>query len=239
MDRLKARLAAKVASGSQPLIVHVGPNTLHLEELTMYRELMPWQPTMVMVEPNTALHHQLKENLKQLGASKVSIISAAMCDKDASGLTMYTYSNKRFEDNITCMPPDILERMSYWGSLDKEVALLAPERLGWAASCSDSEWAAMKQYLVETPVKCMSPTSLLEEVHAVPGSVDMLTVDAEGFDLEVLDQFVSQTDFHPAWLQFEWNLLDDLTLMWTRVANLAKKGFESHQHRQDIVASAD
>jgi len=239
LDRLKARLAAKVASGSQPLIVHVGANILHEEELTLYRELMPWQPTMVMVEPNTALHHQLKENLKKLGASKASVISAALCDKDASGLTMHAFSDKRFQGNITCVQPDALERMSDWGSLDKEVALLPLERLRWASSCSDSEWEAMKQYLEETPVKCMSVTSLLEEVHAAPGSVDMLTVDAEGFDLEVLDQFVSQTDFHPAWLQFEWNLVDDLTLVWTRLANLAKRGFQLHQHRHDILASAD
>jgi len=238
LDRLQARMATKIASGIQPLIVHVGSNVLHLEEVTLYRELMPYQPTMVLVEPNTALHHQLKENLKELGASKASVISAALCDKDESGLTMYAFSDKRFEDNITCVQPDALERMSYWGSLDKEVALLPLERLRWASTCSDDEWTALKQYLVETPVNCMSVTSLLEEVHEVPGSVDMLTVDAEGFDLEVLDQFVSKTDFHPAWLQFEWNLVNDLTVVWTRLADLAKKGLESHQHRHDIVAFA-
>jgi len=66
----------------------------------------------------------------------------------------------------------------------------------------------------------------------------MLTIDAEGFGLAVLDQFLAEADFHPAWLQFEWNLVDDLKEVWTRLDDLAKKGFELHQHRWDVVAVA-
>jgi len=236
LDTLKARFAAKVASGIRPLVVHVGPNDL-LEEVAMYRELMPWHPTTVIDEPNPSVHSQLKENLEKAGASNASIITAALCDKDASGLMMHAFSDRRFDD-VTCVDSDALKQMSYWTSLDREVALLPLERLRYASNCSDAEWTRLESYLEEIPVKCMSVASLLEEVHGTSGSVDMLTIDAEGFDLAVLDQFLAEADFHPAWLQFEWNLVDDLKEVWTRLAGLAKKGFELHQHRWDVVAVA-
>lgn len=66
---------------------------------------------------------------------------------------------------------------------------------------SSSVWLG---YIQEIMVRCLTPADLLAEVGLAPRQIDVLQIDAEGFDMKILFALLALPEMEPSVIRYEW-----------------------------------
>jgi len=159
----------------------------------------------VFLEPNPVMAGYLRKrmgSLKEHGFSfgNLTIIQAALCANDSSSVPFYGISPRILD----AFPDFHLNYTSMFHSLDKDWFLHAFRNYDFDRHGYPPErWDEALTYVEETPVRCLTASSLLQEIGKEAKDIDVLTVDAEGLDVELVTMFASMDDFFPALVAFE------------------------------------
>lgn len=96
-------------------------------------------------------------------------------------------------------------------------------------------------YVGETLVRCMAPSTLLTEIGVTPDAVDILLVDAELYDVKIVNKFMELNGFAPSCIQFEIAHLlktDQRHNVLQLLNALAKAKYDLHQSTLNVMAMA-
>mmetsp|Transcript_40353 Transcript_40353/g.128234 ORF Transcript_40353/g.128234 Transcript_40353/m.128234 type:complete len:344 (+) Transcript_40353:173-1204(+) len=175
---LTRRFEARVRSGRSPTVLYIGPNDLSDDELENVAWYARWLPRMVLVEPNPVVLPLLQGHLRALGlnTSRARVVNAAVCPSDEGSVDFHVLKGNPAKGSVM-------------GSLSKAQLL---------------HYYQTEDNLEGIPVRCVTPSSLLEELQVAPGDIDVLAMDAEGSDATIADLFLLLNDLSPAFIQFEW-----------------------------------
>eukprot|EP00747_Dinoflagellata_sp_TGD_P084775 gnl/TRDRNA2_/TRDRNA2_162647_c1_seq3.p1 gnl/TRDRNA2_/TRDRNA2_162647_c1~~gnl/TRDRNA2_/TRDRNA2_162647_c1_seq3.p1 ORF type:complete len:104 (-),score=23.13 gnl/TRDRNA2_/TRDRNA2_162647_c1_seq3:277-588(-) len=86
----------------------------------------------------------------------------------------------------------------------------------------------------EIAVRCISPTSFLKELSLDASAIDILHVDAEGYEFALVNEFAALPGFGPAVIVFEF--LDDPARADMIAAALVSHGMTVHTEGWDLFA---
>lgn len=89
-------------------------------------------------------------------------------------------------------------------SLDRHLRAAGNERGERRSDCKGMRTAIAEEYVEEVLVKCLSPPSLLSAT-SMPDGPDVLLIDAEGYDLGIMQRLLKVERFRPAAISFEWS----------------------------------
>eukprot|EP00746_Dinoflagellata_sp_MGD_P109785 gnl/MRDRNA2_/MRDRNA2_470625_c0_seq1.p1 gnl/MRDRNA2_/MRDRNA2_470625_c0~~gnl/MRDRNA2_/MRDRNA2_470625_c0_seq1.p1 ORF type:complete len:376 (-),score=69.20 gnl/MRDRNA2_/MRDRNA2_470625_c0_seq1:33-1160(-) len=147
-----------------------------------------------LIEPNPPVFETLQHNVKAFFGltPRIRAFNMAVCPSESGKVPFYVISPKFAIDY-----PDAphwakfqLSSMSYKQVLKShEVLKLPPE-----------EWS---RYIQELMVPCNTPTDLLNVVGFGAQQVDVLQVDAEGYDGQIIHSFLDLRGFDPHIIIFE------------------------------------
>lgn len=231
---VKQRLASRADAGHDLVVLHIGTNSLR-EEAENYKRLASWgSTTMVFVEPLPEAFAKLRKNTVDVGSdgSRVELVNAAVCPDTSGNFTFYGYSEKIYEE----FPDAPMWFLTMFSSLDKDQLVRVHrdhKHVGWWYTAE--QWRSMESYIEAVPVRCVTPTSLFAELQLEPESLDFLVVDAEGYDVKLVDLFLALDRFRPAYLQFEWEHLDGQAEAFSEtVSALAARGYDVHRGTRDM-----
>merc|ERR1712113_524644 len=116
------------------------------------------------VEPNPSVQKQLLQNVADLGVRSSQLVGVALCEDDSGDAGLYMYSDQLFEDM-----PDVDRAINGNAGLSRE-DLVWTHHYQYAEVShlfTPSRWQRMVEYIIEVPVKCSTPESLLEEIGIV------------------------------------------------------------------------
>eukprot|EP00415_Alexandrium_ostenfeldii_P000041 UN0041 len=253
---LSLRMTSRAKNGTQPLVLHVGPADLDDEDLGMYTRLAkPLQEThgkVAFVEPHPFLRAKLQNRIRTIpNADQLSlnVLPVALCPSDRNS-TLYKISDRFFRD---FKETGWLYLIRYWAGLDKEHLLrelqIFCNQTGkvWFFKATHifpknfpSTLDAWMPYIEALPVRCLSPVSLLKEAKAGPESVEILIVDAEGYDVELVNMFMALDAFTPSAVMFEWHLHATNPSKLESLVKLSRmlhaRGYDVHRHNHDVIA---
>jgi len=252
----EARLASKRRGGGATSVVHVGPADLDEEDLATYTRMSPLLAgsRVLLVEPHPYQRRRLEDRLRLIrGHERISLepMAAAVCPGDGDS-AFYRISDRFFRD---FKETGWLYLLRYWAGLDKQHLMRELEvfcnqtgkvwlfkSLGVFPGTFPSTMAAWLPYIEEVRVPCHTPSGLLAAADMGPEAVDVLIVDAEGYDTQLVSMFAELRGFDPVIVMFEWHLhlnkpakLNDLVSL---VRDLHARGYEIHRHNHDVVAVA-
>lgn len=258
-EHLDRRLASKGRNGTQPLVLHIGPADLDDEDMAMYNRLAaPLRDShgkVAFVEPHPFLRSKLQQKLRSLpdglGQLSPSVLPVAICPGDREAV-LYKISDRFFRD---FKETGWLYLIRYWAGLDRQHLL---RELQIFCNQTGKVWLfktlhvfpktfpstldAWMPYIEELPVRCLSPRSILQEVQAGPESVEILIVDAEGYDTELVNLFLAMDRFAPSTIVFEWHLHANDPSKLDALVKLARglhaRGYDIHRHNHDVIAIA-
>lgn len=75
----------------------------------------------------------------------------------------------------------------------------------WADAVAANRLTNRSSYVLKTPVKCYTPTSMLSLLNAQADQLVMVAIDAEGADFDIMDKLLELDGFAPPFLQYEDN----------------------------------
>lgn len=171
-----------------------------------------------LVEPQPALSAQLKDMAASEYPGRVTVLNAAVCPSDGN-VTFYSIR--------TDIPG--LHLMTQLASLSRayvENQLLLPccgFHADRAKSPQDSllrRWTdedALREAIAETPLPCLSISSIVKGFKAAQLTLRVMTVDAEGFDLDIVETIPQ-------------HVLSSLQLLSYESIHLAPGDFDKHKH---------
>lgn len=239
---VREHLEAKVQSGSEFVKLQIGANDLSHGDSSYAQGAYPdlvsellgshqGHHRLIFVEANPSLEEPLRRNVARLfpGLNRTQVISAAVCESDASSVPFYRLSSQFFEEH-----PE-LRHLSQMSSLDKT----------WIQQCQLAiPHVNLSQSWEETSVRCLTPSGLLAEAGLAPRDVDFLTLDVEGLEMQLLGLFLALDGFAPVALEF-----DAFTVKYAQqgsrfaeeslapmLAWLAARGYDVHHSADGIVA---
>mmetsp|Transcript_8086 Transcript_8086/g.12210 ORF Transcript_8086/g.12210 Transcript_8086/m.12210 type:complete len:223 (-) Transcript_8086:126-794(-) len=219
----------------------------------MYQRIKPLMEDggrIILVEPHPGQQSRLRERIYGIhDRSSVTILPTAICPTLGDSVTFY-----RISDNFFRRFNDYAFYIRYWASLDKqhlidETQFFNSNQKVWLFKAlhifpkhfpeSVEEWLP---YIEAVHVQCHTPASLLAETQLEPRDVDVLILDAEGYDTELMHMFLAMDGFAPASIMFEWHLhannASKLGELLQLVRAVHARGYDVHRHNHDIVAVA-
>jgi len=251
------KFAARRQKGGTPLFIHVGPADLDQEELDMYDRTAPLLQgaRIVFLEPHPFQRAKLQQRarlIRNASSMSLSIMAAALCPSESDSVTFYKVSDRFFQD---FKETGWLYLVRYWAGLDRRHLV---HELQVFCNSTGKPWifrslgvfpenfpATVEEwlpYIEELRVRCLTPASLMRELEAGPEAVDVLIMDAEGYDTQLVGMFMELEGFRPATIMFEWHLhgndpgkLEDLVHL---ARDLHARGYELHRHNHDVLAVA-
>ena len=140
----------------------------------------------VLVEPEPVAHEQLRLLIATSNLSNVAAVNAAVCASDARGGKVTFYSRRGGVENSS---------LPQFASLNKQHVLDHLKRGGhrWRPSA----------HLQELEVACASVATTLDRLGVATEDLLLMTVDAEGSDLDIVRAAPWGRDFLPRLLLFE------------------------------------
>mmetsp|Transcript_144924 Transcript_144924/g.449902 ORF Transcript_144924/g.449902 Transcript_144924/m.449902 type:complete len:250 (-) Transcript_144924:51-800(-) len=233
------------------VVVHIGPADLMDEDYSMYRRFGPLLNSsgrVVLVEPHPGQRRRLMDRIGEVHHSgTVSLLPAAVCPSPGDGATFFRISDAFFKEFR-----DYAFYMRYWASLSKghlirETQFFNSNQKVWLFKAlgifptnfpeTSLEW---EPYIEEAPVRCFTPAGLLAHAGVAPHDVDVLLLDAEGYDVELMPLFLALDGFSPATIMFEWHLhannVTKIEALVRLVRALHTRGYDIHRHNHDVVA---
>lgn len=234
-------------------IIHVGPADLMDEDFAMYQRLAPLTEPgdrVVLVEPHPGQQQRLRDRIDSIhNLTSATILPVALCPTMGDGVTFYRISDAFFRDF-----KDYAFYMRYWASLDRqhlldETQFFNSNQKVWLFKAlgifpesfpeSADDWTP---YIEELRVRCHTPASLLAEARLRPQDLDVLILDAEGYDTELMGLFLAMDGFAPATIMFEWHLHANDAIKLEALVSLVRalhlRGYDIHRHNHDVVAVA-
>eukprot|EP00416_Gambierdiscus_australes_P037292 CAMPEP_0171099688 /NCGR_PEP_ID=MMETSP0766_2-20121228/52281_1 /TAXON_ID=439317 /ORGANISM="Gambierdiscus australes, Strain CAWD 149" /LENGTH=332 /DNA_ID=CAMNT_0011559361 /DNA_START=46 /DNA_END=1041 /DNA_ORIENTATION=- len=220
------------------------------------------QLRVVLVEPEQEKMPQLHEVHIGLGLrhSSVSVVEAAVKENCSEKEVLYVFSDKLFEDFVPLKyRSSVRSSLRSWKSFDPARPLQAMAGVSNLDSYLTGEGSSTQfdqfhhvivplvrkmyeagnasKYLVEEPVACVTAETLMGEASMTPEDIIMVTVDAEGFDVEILSGLVKLPGFRPQMVRWEGVLSD--SRHWDLVSFFQRGGWyvgaTGHSHSYDIV----
>jgi len=186
---------------------------------------------MVLVEPNEPVSRNLTKRLATIGidANRVHVVPAGMC-RNESQMEFFKPSLEKLIAQFPSRESHIRKHgwmLDDWGSFEKrrvKTALVRWLNSSDAATCVESEI-----------VQCRTPVRVLEELGVNANDIVSTIVDAEGFDVDIVDELMAIDNFMPAILQFEWEHTLPRRVLPVMTA-LSKRGYNVHSNLGDIIA---
>jgi FkbM family methyltransferase len=162
----------------------------------------------ILVEPMPGAFAALKTNYQD--RPNLKFINAALSEQDGSRI-LYTVR----------IDSDTFQKASIYSSFDKDVI---SRQTKWVPDIADR--------LIEVDVKCISMASLLRETEG--RSVDLLTIDTEGFDYAIL-KMIDFSKLRPAIICYEHAHLNKAD-MRAAAKLLADQGYRMTRDNLDTIA---
>lgn len=256
---VEERFRERGLTGMAPTVVYLGPHDSFELVASWYHLLLAeYAPRLVFVEANPAVLPALRRRLRLLGALNVShVVHAAACASPVPGdeVAFHIFARRLLRD----FP--LLRRMPFQGfkawsnsfSLDRE-HVARNHLLHFKAHSQGlfalEEWRAMLSYIEEIRVPCLTPEAILSGLGLGLSELDVLVIDAEGYDAALLDRLLRSEDFRPAYVQFEWGMMSNLydlegtyigdeffsQIMEPLVNKLALRGYDVFQETENVQA---
>eukprot|EP00747_Dinoflagellata_sp_TGD_P221381 gnl/TRDRNA2_/TRDRNA2_93221_c0_seq1.p1 gnl/TRDRNA2_/TRDRNA2_93221_c0~~gnl/TRDRNA2_/TRDRNA2_93221_c0_seq1.p1 ORF type:complete len:355 (+),score=43.53 gnl/TRDRNA2_/TRDRNA2_93221_c0_seq1:57-1121(+) len=238
-------------------ILHIGPSELYEHEISVYQMVSQIKPSahrFILVDPNEYALNETVQHFQNasIDMTNVKVVNAAICDEEKSDMAFYGFFDELFKHF-----PDALRHkfyLSHLGSLSKDsiLGLFDPEG-NWQENFTSWSTAVLgksisleefqNNHIEEKRVQCHTPTSLLRATGTDPADVQVLVVDAEGYDLEILGHFLRIADFSPNLIQFEWgfHVSADAAASGNSehaelISRLAEHGYDAYRAGHDILA---
>mmetsp|Transcript_78913 Transcript_78913/g.245066 ORF Transcript_78913/g.245066 Transcript_78913/m.245066 type:complete len:313 (+) Transcript_78913:125-1063(+) len=182
----------------------------------------------VLVEPNPPVFTSLVENVRHSFGENDRIIpvDAAVC-ANASGPVPFYVLSPSFAERYPKAP--------HW--MKNELSSLSWHYVWWTvrlncrvqreAGCDELSDEGVQAYVQEIKVPCRTPGALLDGVGIAPGEVNVLKVDAEGYDAGIVQAFLDLEGFQPEIVIFEGTHLEEADLA-ALLARLLQQGYTTN-----------
>mmetsp|Transcript_106081 Transcript_106081/g.299944 ORF Transcript_106081/g.299944 Transcript_106081/m.299944 type:complete len:318 (-) Transcript_106081:68-1021(-) len=223
-----------VRSGRNVTIIDVGANVgdfgvgIRLTNNPVQDVLRSGNVRAVLVEPNPPVFKELVLRTKEAfgGTERIRPVKAAVCAKTTGEVPFYAVS-QRFASDFPEAPHWMKSELS---SMDSEYvwhSVRAQCRVWTRAGCSALDDSGVLAYIENLTVPCKTPRDLLADVDVRPQDVDLLKVDAEGFDGDIVLAFLALEGFLPYGVIFEGKHLDG-SLRAAVVERIKSLGYETN-----------
>lgn len=197
----------------------------------------------LLLEPNPPVFKMLQQNIQSQFGAPPRLIAAneAACPKE-SGLVSFYVVNDKFAQDFPKAPHWAKYELS---SMSKQEVTQHWKTLQEFVH-SEEEFS---KYVEEEKVDCLTPADLMKRHTIQPAAVDLLEVDAEGYDGPIVTSFLGVDGFDPEIIIFEaCHLTDDvlsdvLTLLVSRGyvhdCTIDAQKSSRPQCKQNVFASKD
>jgi len=150
----------------------------------------------VLLEPNPVVFKMLQDNLKaQLETTEhILVMNAAVTNKSFDSVPFYVVSPRLIRD---------FPRFEHFHWARYQLS-----SMDWAHVAKHHEYLALSRdkfatYIDKIDVRALTPADVLTKAALEPGAVDLLVVDAEGYDVEIVTAFLLLDAFNPKIIIFE------------------------------------
>ncbi|CAK0841345.1 unnamed protein product [Prorocentrum cordatum] len=156
---------------------------------------------------------------------RLRAMQVAVCPEKSGSVPFYVVDSERLVRDHPDTPKWAAKQLS---SMDrhhivKHARSLAMKRSAWEA------------YIQEIAVPCLTPADLLAAASLPPAQVDLLQVDAEGFDGKIVRTFLNLPEVNPKVIRFEQKHLPRQEL-GNLTSYLRARGYRVEQISSDVVA---
>jgi len=159
-----------------------------------------------LVEPHPGNFARLNAGLMRHGlAGRVNALNVGVCPRTGGTLPFYTVAADRFLTEYPSAARETPWVLSELASFDRwSVYQGVPHalRILAASGAPVKNWSATA-YVNTLQVRCVTPAELLRAASLPTKRLDVLVVDAEGFDADIVEAFLDSAEFRPALLWFE------------------------------------
>lgn len=189
--------------GVLPVAIIVGSHDLSEDSSGFVVRLLRYPVHVVVVEPNPRVAQVLQERIASLLSSTVNVrfqfVSGAVCAQDGEQVSFWVGSTRLIDDSpgMTLYDRTSLNRLA---SLDRDILLKNLRGELWTSHVRGN----LSSYVEQIKVRCLTPSSLLDEAGVAPADVVAITIDAEGYDVPIAMQFIDTVKFAPTLFEFEW-----------------------------------
>lgn len=181
---------------------------------------------VVLIEPNPVAYKRLRRAIdaasRNRGGHQIQTLNVAVCPRRASlrGVPFFVVSDRFAEDF-----PSAPHWMKYeLGSLNMRHVLADHDPLRYFGHPP-----VPPSYVQRIVVPCHTPRELMRMHSIYPGEVDVLVVDAEGYDADITAAFMQPARFRPHVVVFEQKHLN----------KSVSKGLEGILHRKAYRLNRD
>lgn len=221
---------------------------------------------LVLVEPELEHRESLLRVHISLGlkAEDVTVVSTAMNRECNGTVVQYIFGDKLFDDFVPRNDPglqrSLRSSLRSWRSLSRDNLLMSLAAVGTMDHYTSGEGSSQtydwfhtrivpiirdifqagnaSDYIEEVSIDCMSASKLMTVAELTPSDIAMLTVDAEGFDIPIMEGFVELPGFRPTLQRWE-GALDDPnqhSIAGWFLSNGYRVGMNGYAHSFDIFA---
>ena len=228
--------------GSQLQMVQIGANqgdfdvvnhhmTIDMDpvRVAVRRLLLSEHTRAVLVEANPPIFAKLDAGLRRfLNSSStrrapVSAVNVMACASPASEpVSFYRVNVEKLAHDFPNAP--------YWARHEINSMNLHSVEYGLDAVWGHNGSISAKPYIETLPMQCESPRALLWQSEIEPGALDVLAVDAEGFDASIVEGFLNATA-RPSLILFEVHITVYEPLLRPTLRRLLRRLVEQHRYR--------
>jgi len=196
-------------------MVHIGPGDAVCDLRLVYKCLQRFSPRVSVLEPNpralSGLDYSLFQEFGMKNASSGSrgggaeVVHGALCPEGyPKEAALFAFSPRLLEDF-----PLLNSTFDELASLDRHV-LESLHRENFARTernpgYSEEEWGSMTSHIEEVATQCYTPADFFLAARIRPEAVDVLTLDARGFNLQLMKLLLEMEEFWPSYVRFEWD----------------------------------
>lgn len=150
--------------------------------------------TAALVEPNPPMFKKLQENVHSFfgDTPRIRAFNMAVCP-DKSGTVSFYVVKPQFAVDYPWKPHWAKFQLS---SMNRAHLL----KMGGDVGLEEKVWSG---YIEALQVPCKKPADMLETAGLSSNQVDLLQVDAEGYDAKIIHAFLQLEDFDPQIIIFE------------------------------------
>jgi len=171
----------------------------------------------VLVEPNPPVFAKLEERVHaSFGDSeRIQLVQAAVSANTSGSVPFYVVSPKFMKDH---------PEAPHW--LAQEISSLNRQHVLQHHTASGLSEGQFARYVEEISVPSRKPAELLAVAGLAPEGVDVLKVDAEGYDADIVGAFMDVPSFSPKIIIFEALHLPKRNLR-SLVGRLEREGYQT------------
>lgn len=225
-------------------ILFIGPNTFQ-DEPKFFKDMLgdlSQGVKLMLAEPNMLVHTAIKSNAASGGFPDVTVTHAAITDDEKLDLSFWWYEQSCADRVTSVLNEDdkrtVMYTLSAFSSFSRDrLEGLFKNWGGWGQYLPlmkrhGMDKALESECIVSMEVPIISPKSWLNGLGVTPTEVDIFFVDAEGFDVQIMNSFLQLEGFKPEVVQFEWTGEQEPAPLLRQFAGM---GYDVYQDHQDMV----